>query len=153
MPNPSRFLALTGMLLFSLCTASVASAAYADPPGRVARLEHTQGAVSYSPAGEDAWISVVRNRPLIRGDRLWTDRDARAEFQVGSAAIRLDSNTSVEILDLSDRIAQVQLTQGTLNLSVRRIYPGQTMRLLRLRWHLPSTVPDAIASTLTRATL
>ena len=126
MSNPSRLLALTGVLLFSLCTASVSSAAYADPSGRVARLENTQGAVSYSPAGEDEWYSVVRNRPLIRGDRLWTDRDARAEFQVGSAAIRLGSNTSVEILDLNDRIAQVQLTQGTLNLSVRRMYPGQT---------------------------
>ena len=125
MSNPSRLLALTGVLLFSLCTASVASAAYADPPGRVARLDHTQGEVSYSPTGEDEWVSVVRNRPLIRGDRLWTDRDARAEFQVGSTAIRLGSNTSVEILDLSDRIAQVQMTQGTLNLSVRRMYPGQ----------------------------
>jgi hypothetical protein len=121
-----RFFAITGMLMFSLCTASAASAAYVDPPGRVARLEHTQGAVSYSPAGEDAWFSVVRNRPLFNGDRLWTDRGARAEFQVGSAAFRLGSNTSVEILDLSDRIAQVQLTQGTLNLSVRRIHPGQT---------------------------
>ena len=129
MLNPSRLLALTGFLLFSLCTASSASAAYVDPPGRVARLEHTQGAVSYSPAGEDEWFSVVRNRPLIRGDRLWTDRDARAEFQVGSAAIRLGSNTSVEILNLSDRIAQVQLSQGTLNLSVRRIHPGQTYEI------------------------
>ncbi len=129
MSNPSRLLALTGVLLFSLCAASVASAAYADPPGRVARLDNTQGEVSYSPAGENEWVSVVRNRPLIRGDRLWTDRDARAEFQVGSAAIRLGSNTSVEILDLSDRIAQIQLTQGTLNLSVRRMYPGQTFEV------------------------
>ena len=126
MSNPSRLPALMGVLIFWLCTASAASAAYVDPPGRVARLDHTQGTVSYSPAGEDDWVSVVRNRPLIRGDRLWTDRDARAEFQVGSAAIRLGSNTSVEILNLSDRIAQVQLTQGTLNLSVRRIHSGQT---------------------------
>ena len=125
MLNPLRFLALTGVLLFSLFTASAASAAYADPPGRVAHLSHAQGEVSYSPAGEDEWLDVVRNRPLIRGDRLWTDRDARAEFQVGSAAIRLDSNTSVEILNLSDRIAQLQLTEGTLNLRVRRMYPGQ----------------------------
>ena len=85
--------------------------------------------MSYSPAGEDEWFGVVRNRPLIRGDRLWTDRDARAEFQVGSAAIRLGSSTSVEILDLNDRIAQVRMTQGTLNLSVRRMYPGQIFEI------------------------
>ncbi len=100
MLNPSRLLSLIGVLLF---TALAAGAAYADPSGRVAHLSHTQGEVSYSPAGEDEWLGVVRNRPLIRGDRLWTDRDARAEFQVGSAAVRLGSDTSVEILDLSDQ--------------------------------------------------
>ena len=126
MLNPSRLLSLIGVLLF---TALAAGAAYADPSGRVAHLSHTQGEVSYSPAGEDEWLGVVRNRPLIRGDRLWTDRDARAEFQVGSAAVRLGSDTSVEILDLSDQIAQVRMTQGTLNLSVRRMHPGQTFEV------------------------
>jgi len=129
MLSPSRFLALTGVLLLALSTALVASAAYADPPGRVARLSHTQGEVSYSPAGEDAWFDVVRNRPLIRGDRLWTDRGARAEFQVGSAAVRLGSDTSVEMLDLGDQIAQIKMTQGTLNLSVRRMHSGQTIEV------------------------
>lgn len=129
MSNPFRAIALSGLLLLSLCTASLASAAYSDPPERVARLSHVQGEVSYSPAGEDDWFGVVRNRPLIRGDRLWTDRDSRAEFQVGSAAIRMGSSTGVEILDLDDRIAQVRMTQGTLNLSVRRMYPGQIFEI------------------------
>ena len=66
MSNPSHLLALTGVLLFSLytlCTASVASAAYNDPPGRVARLDHTQGQVSYSPLARtsgSAWCAIVR---------------------------------------------------------------------------------------------
>ncbi len=132
MSNPSRLPTLanlTGVLLLLLCTASIARVAYADPSGRVARLDDTQGEVSYSPAGENEWVSVVRNRPLIRGDRLWTDRDARAEFQVGSSSVRLDADTSLEILDLTDQIAQLQLSQGTLNLDVRRIYPGQTIEV------------------------
>lgn len=129
MSNPTRIIAITGMLLFSFGMASIAGKAYADPSGRVARLSHTQGEVSYSPAGEDEWLDVVRNRPLIRGDRLWTERGARAEFQVGSAAVRIGSNTSVEILDLDDRIAQIKMTQGTLNLSVRRMYPGQVFEV------------------------
>ena len=129
MLNPSRLLAVTGMLLFSLFTVSAQSASFADPPGRVANLSDSQGAVSYSPAGEDAWLGVVRNRPLVRGDRLWTDRGARAEFQVSSAAVRLGSDTSVEILDLSDRIAQVKMTQGTLSLSVRRMHAGQVFEV------------------------
>jgi hypothetical protein len=114
-----------GMLLLLLITVAVPSTAYADPPGRVAHLSDTRGGVSFSPAGEDEWFGVTRNRPLIRGDRLWADRDARAEIQVSSAAVRLGSNTSVEILDLSDHIAQIRMTQGTLNLSIRRMHPGQ----------------------------
>ena len=129
MLSPFRLIAFSGLLMLSVCTASVASAAYSDPSGRVARLSHTQGEVSYSPAGEDEWLDVVRNRPLIRGDRLWADRGARAEFQVGSAAVRLGSNTGVEILHLNDRIAQIQMTQGTLNLSIRRMYPGQVFEI------------------------
>ena len=116
-------------MLFVLCAACFASTALADPSGRVAYLSDTQGVVSYSPSGQDEWISVVRNRPLIRGDRLWTDNSARAEIQVGSSAIRIASNTSVEILDLDDRIAQVQLAQGTLSLSVRRLYSDQVIEI------------------------
>ena len=61
----------------------------------------------------------------MRGDRLWTDQRALAELQVGSAAIRLDQETSVEILELNDRLVQLELSQGSLNLRVRRLYPGQ----------------------------
>jgi hypothetical protein len=96
MSNSSRLLALAGLLLFSLGSTQVAFAAYADPSGRVARLNHTEGDVSYSPAGEDEWFGAMRNRPLARGDRLWTDRGARAELQLGSAAFRLGSDTSFE---------------------------------------------------------
>ncbi|HRK77159.1 MAG TPA: hypothetical protein PLQ95_01345 [Thiobacillus sp.] len=79
MSNPFRSIALSDVPLLSLCTASLASAAYSEPPGRVARLSHAQGAVIYSPAGETDWFGMVRNRR-------WTARDTRAELQVGSAA-------------------------------------------------------------------
>ena len=125
MSKPSRVGALVGALLLSLYWAPIANAQHADPSGRVARFSDTDGDISYSPAGEDDWISVVRNRPLITGDRLWTDSDARGEMQVGSAAVRLGPDTSVEILELDDSIAQFRLTQGTLNLRVRRMDSGQ----------------------------
>jgi len=125
MSNPSRLGALVGVLLLSLCWAPAANAEHGDPSGRVARFSDTRGDISYSPAGEDDWMDVVRNRPLIRGDRLWTDRNARGEMQVGSAAVRLGPDTSVEILELDDSTAQFRLTQGTLNLRVRRMDSGQ----------------------------
>ena len=97
----------------------------ADPPGRVARLSHSQGEVSHSPYGSDDWIGVNRNRALSRGDRLWADRRALAELQVGHAVLRMAAETSLEILDLDDQIAQFEVTQGSVNLRVNRLYNGQ----------------------------
>src|SRR5690606_18757001 len=90
----------------------------ADPPGRVARLAYIGGEVSFAPAGEDAWFDAHLNRPLIAGDRLWTGRNGRVELQLGGAAMRLDRNTSFEFLNLDDVLAQIQLTEGTINLRV-----------------------------------
>ena len=116
-----------GVLMVLLCPALPVQAV--DPSGRVARLNHVLGEASYSPAGEDAWLQVVRNRPLIQGDRLWTDADARLELQVGSAAVRLGPETSLELLTLDDRIAQLEVTEGTINLRVRRLYRGQSIEV------------------------
>jgi hypothetical protein len=103
--------------------------ASADPPSRVARLGYMTGAVSFSPAGENDWVLAQINRPLTTGDRLWADAGARAEIQVGGAWIRMSAGTGVSILNLDDRIAQLQLTQGTLNVRVRRLGPGQVFEV------------------------
>ncbi len=95
--------------------------AYADPPSRVGRLGYMTGAVSFSPAGENDWVRATINRPLTTGDRLWTDVGARTEIQVGGAMIRMNAGTSVSVLNLDNRIVQLQLTQGTLNVRVRRL--------------------------------
>ena len=63
----------------------------ADPPDRAARLSYIEGEVSMQPAGEEDWAPALLNRPLTTGDKLWTERDARAEIQVGPAAVRLGS--------------------------------------------------------------
>lgn len=119
----TRFAAVLGSVL--LVVAASAQAEYVDPPSRVARLSYIRGEVSFSPAGEDEWVNATRNRPLIRGDRLWADRGARAELQAGNATFRIDEGTSLQILNLDDRTAQLEITQGTLNLRVRRIYQDQ----------------------------
>jgi len=59
-----------------------------DPPTRIARLGYMEGSVSFQPAGEDDWVQAVPNRPMTTGDRLWADKDSRAELQLGSAVIR-----------------------------------------------------------------
>ena len=92
-----------------------------DPPSRVARLGYMQGSVSFQPAGESEWVQAAPNRPMTTGDQLWADRDSRAELNLGSAVIDLNSNTGVSFLNLDDRTAQVQLSAGSINVRVRRL--------------------------------
>ena len=101
----------------------------ADPPLRVARLGYLAGAVSFSPAGENDWVLATINRPLTTGDRIWADARARAEIQLGGAMIRLSANTGLSILNLDDRIAQLQLTQGALNVRVRPLGRNQVFEI------------------------
>lgn len=130
MSRSSRIVTLASLLLISLGASALASAAsFYDPPGRVARVSDSRGDISYSPAGGGEWYEVHRNRPLVRGDVLWSDRNSRAEVQVGSTAMRLDSETSLEFLELSDRLLQVQVSEGTINVRARRLYPGQRIEV------------------------
>src|SRR6202035_5752657 len=92
-----------------------------DPPSRVARLAYMQGSVSFQPAGESEWVQAAQNRPLTTGDRLWADQDSRAELNLGSAVIDLNSNTGISFLNLDDRTVQVQLSSGSINVRVRRL--------------------------------
>jgi hypothetical protein len=92
-----------------------------DPPGRVARLSYSVGSVSFQPGGEGDWAQAVANRPLTTGDNLWADKDSRAELQLGSTSIRIDSETSVTILDLDDHTTQLKLSQGSVIVRVRHL--------------------------------
>src|SRR6267143_737363 len=100
-----------------------------DPPSRVARLSYANGTVSFNPGGTDDWVSAVVNRPIISGDKLWTDNGARAELHIGSAAIRLSDNTGFSFLNLDDRMAQIRLTEGTLDVRVRRLEQDETFEI------------------------
>ncbi|MGB8475291.1 MAG: DUF6600 domain-containing protein [Candidatus Acidiferrum sp.] len=100
-----------------------------DPPGRVARLSFVRGTVSFEPAGTEDWVSAVVNRPLTTGDKLWNDNDSFSELDLGSAAIRVGSNTGLSFLDLTDTMAQVSLTEGTLNIRVRRLADDESFEV------------------------
>jgi len=92
-----------------------------DPPGRVARISYISGPVSFRAAGTDAWVAAELNRPLTDGDQLWTDENARAELDLGHAFVRLDSRSSIEILNLDDRGVQISLSEGTAQVRLRRL--------------------------------
>jgi hypothetical protein len=92
-----------------------------DPPGRVARLNYAQGSVSFQPAGEGDWVTAVPNRPMVTGDNLWADENSRAEVHIGSAALRLDAQTGITFLDITDNATQIRLAQGSLLVRVRHV--------------------------------
>ncbi len=96
-----------------------------DPSTRVARLSVADGSVSFQPAGTEDWVTAVVNRPMTTGDKLWADHDSRAELQIGSGSIRLGANTGFSFLNLDDNTAQLQLTEGTLRIRVRRLNRGE----------------------------
>jgi hypothetical protein len=100
-----------------------------DPPTRVARLSHTDGAVSFNPAGTDDWVSAVINRPMTTGDKLWSDNDGRAELHIGSASLRIGSTTGFSFLNLTDNVAQIQVTEGTVRVRVKRLEQDETFEI------------------------
>jgi hypothetical protein len=117
------------LLGLALLCVGLAASAQQDPPGRVARLNFQQGTVSFAPAGEDSWYDAQPNRPITTGDRLWTDRNARAELYIGSAALRLDGQTHVEFSELDDDTARITSNQGNLQLRVRDELAGQRVEV------------------------
>ena len=123
---------LSASILSALLTMVAATSARADvndPPGRAARLSYTQGATSFSPAGETDWVDTVVNRPLVSGDRLWADSNGRAEVEIGSSALRLNANTNFELVNLDDRMTQVEVTQGTLYVHLRNLSQDQNFEV------------------------
>jgi hypothetical protein len=106
-----------------------AQAQVVDPPTRVARLNYVQGAVSFQPAGEQDWLEADINRPLTTGDNLWADKDSRGEIHIGATSIRLSSDTGISFLNLDDRTVQLQLAQGTIEVHLRRLEPGNAFEI------------------------
>jgi hypothetical protein len=94
-----------------------------DPPGRVARLNFTQGTVSFLPSGggDNDWVAASTNRPVTIGDKVWVDNGARAELHIGSTAVQMDQNTGISFLNLDDNTVQLQLTDGAIDIRVRNM--------------------------------
>jgi len=100
-----------------------------DPPSIAARMNYTQGSVTFQPGGEGDWVNAVPNRPLTSGDNLWTDQGSRAELHIGSTAVRLAAETSLTLLDLNERTTQLRLSEGTVILRLRHLDDGDLVEV------------------------
>ena len=95
-----------------------------DPPTRVARISYVDGSVSLQPGGEGDWGAAARNRPMTIGDKIWSDKDSRAELQAGPASIHLGSMTALSFLNLDEGITQMRLAEGSINFRVSELRQG-----------------------------
>ena len=77
-----------------------------DPPARAARIQYISGEVSMQPGGVDDWVAASLNRPLTSADRVWADKDSRVELNVGTGFVRLSSETSLTLTNVSDKLAE-----------------------------------------------
>ena len=116
-------------LIFALAILPQAAAAQDDPPGVVGRVSYVRGSVSFQPAGTDDWATAEINRPITIGDKLWADQDSLVEVGLGSAAIRLNSNTAFTILNLDDNVTQVSVNEGTINVHLRRLDDNESFEV------------------------
>jgi uncharacterized protein DUF6600/FecR-like protein len=96
-----------------------------EPPGRVARIQYMSGQVSTQPGGINDWVAANTNRPLTTSDRIWTDKNSKAELNVGDGFLRMNSETSLTLTNVSDNTIQLELDQGTLSVTVRHLMPGE----------------------------
>jgi FecR protein len=120
--HPLKLISVFALTLLTMfCVPPRAAADDDDPPTRVARLSHVDGSVSFEPGGTDEWVTAGVNRPMTTGDKLWADHDSRAELHIGSASIRLGASTGFSFLNLNDNTVQLQITEGTLRIRVRRL--------------------------------
>ena len=125
----ARTLSLQAGLGFGLALVLAGPALAQDPPARVGRIAYVAGPVSFAPAGAADWAQAPLNRPLVAGDRLWTDARARDEVQFGSAIARMDARTLVTVLAADERTTQLQLSEGRIELRVRALAPGETVEV------------------------
>jgi hypothetical protein len=118
----SMLLSLAGLMSFGAPKARAGEDK--DPPTRVARISFVDGSVSLQPGGEGDWGSAARNRPMTIGDKIWVDKDSRAELQAGPISIHLGSMTALSFLNLDQGITQMRLAEGSINFRVSELRQG-----------------------------
>jgi hypothetical protein len=112
-----------------LAAGALTMCAQDDPPSRVARLNFLEGSVSLQSAGHDDWTAAAPNYPLTIGDHIWADDNARAVLHIGGTAIRLSQHTALAFLNLDDRMTQVRLSAGTVNITIRQLNENESYEI------------------------
>jgi len=119
-----RFAKTAVMLaLAALSTAALAQAQFQDPldtepPGRVGRVSLVQGKVSVSGDVGDTVTDALVNWPVTTRNLITTEPNARTELRIGSTAIRIDGDSSLEVTELDDDSLRLRLHYGSASIRI-----------------------------------
>ena len=90
-----------------------------DAPARAGRISVVQGNVSVSADPGYQAEAALLNLPVTSHNQFTTARDARTEFHVGSTAVRLDGDSSLEVSQLDDERLVLRLNYGSASIRIR----------------------------------
>lgn len=107
---------------------ALGASAFADPPGRVARLAEYAGEVQVASA-QEPWQSAYRNLVVTAGDNLWVSDNGRAELDVGPIQVWLAGGTNVYFEQFDDHSVVARMASGVLAVRIRQWEPKDAMRI------------------------
>jgi len=96
-----------------------------------ARIQRVDGEVALNNSTntettDENWIQATPNQPFSVGDKIYTRENSRASLAfTGRNFARLDPNTSLDVLSLSDRRTQLALRDGSAIFDVGYLAPGE----------------------------
>ena len=98
-----------------------------DVTARVARISFLRGDAKIKHAGDSDWERAAQNLPVVEGDEISTDKDARLEIQFNrDDYLRLSENALLKITTLRDEGIALSLPEGKLSLRVLKFDKNQT---------------------------
>lgn len=98
--------------------ASAQSTLDSEPPGRVGRVSLAQGKVSISGGVGDSLTDALVNWPVTTRNLITTEPGARTEVRIGSTAIRIDGDSSLEVIELDDDSLRLRLHYGSASIRI-----------------------------------
>lgn len=90
-----------------------------EETARVARISFIQGDVKIRRDEMEDWEKASQNLPIVEGDEITTDANARFEIQFNSSTfMRVGGNSYVKVIGLKDEGIAVSLPQGTMSVRI-----------------------------------
>jgi len=132
---------LAAALLVAFASAASAQQQQMTRPERSAAVTATSGSVVFAPAGDTEWTDLQRNRPVARGDRLWTDDGAHAEVHFGASVLHMAGRTFVEVLSIDGNGIRIAVNEGAVGVRARDMRAGGNVEVSTPQLALRATQP------------